>query len=138
MSRPTKTCGCRQAGILIDAETLEIMACDECALFASDFDASAAVGALLKHLGTVYDESGDDQTVADALEAVVGAQALPSNDDSPSADGCVCCPSCSAVPCAGCEAGGICDAMRCRCFGEDDPDDDRSPDSNDEPEVDGP
>lgn len=33
---------------------------------------------------------------------------------------CSCCPSCWGCPCGACQAGGVCDAMPCRCFGRDD------------------
>lgn len=31
------------------------------------------------------------------------------------ARGCRCCPQCWSCPCDGCCAGGVCDAMPCRC-----------------------
>lgn len=37
---------------------------------------------------------------------------------------CLNCGSCSGAPCGGCQAGGVCDAMPCRCF-DGERDDDR-------------
>jgi len=30
---------------------------------------------------------------------------------------CDCCPQCQDHPCAGVQAGGMCDQMECQCFG---------------------
>lgn len=35
---------------------------------------------------------------------------------------CACCASCWSVPCGGCTAGGICDAMACTCTSRDEED----------------
>lgn len=31
------------------------------------------------------------------------------------ASGCLCCPCCWECPCSACTAGGVCDAIPCRC-----------------------
>lgn len=62
----TRSCGCRQAGVLLNAETLEVMRCDECNLFDTDEDAAAAVAELLKVLGEVYEAITG--SVGDALD----------------------------------------------------------------------
>lgn len=67
----TKTCGCRRAGLLVDRTTGSVTRCDECALFATDDDAVAAVDALLLVLGEVYDRL-PNATVADAHDALAG------------------------------------------------------------------
>lgn len=51
------------------------------------------------------------------------------------AKSCTCCGTCWSVPCDGCQAGGICDEMTCRC--EDASADEYAPDSDDEGDRDG-
>lgn len=73
----TRTCGC-SAGILINRETYTIERCDECALFATDDDAMAAMDALLTLLGDVYESLTATwrpsrvlgETVADAYDSM--------------------------------------------------------------------
>lgn len=67
-----KSCGCLQAGILINSETLEIMRCDECNLFDDDVDAAGAVEAMLKLFGKLYEKKADS-TVADAMDHLAAA-----------------------------------------------------------------
>lgn len=66
--RRTRTCGCRRAGIVLNASTGEVQRCDECRLFETDADAAKAVDHLLLFLGKVYDRRRD--TVADAFDAL--------------------------------------------------------------------
>lgn len=49
------------------------------------------------------------------------------------AEKCRCCGHCYVRPCDACCAGGVCDAFDCTCE-----DEDRSPDSDEPAEVDGP
>lgn len=72
-----KTCGSCLAGILLvhvkgefgdgETEAREVQVCDECKLFETDGDASAAVETLLGLLAQSYEKH---DTVADALDHI--------------------------------------------------------------------
>ncbi len=63
-----RSCGCRSAGIMLNAETLKIERCDACNLFDSDEDAAEAVRGLIRVLGETYEYGSE--TVADAFNLI--------------------------------------------------------------------
>lgn len=67
-----KTCGSCTAGIVLMNEDenrrAEVQRCDECGLFETDADATAAVHRLLKLLHRTYKGRETSDTVADAFD----------------------------------------------------------------------